>query len=517
MSKSFIANFEKDFGIKLQTLPDDKILKSNSPRFELTLFTTKNDKTLYVIPTMTKRINPRAYEKTLRSKGYLKPGVFVVIYKSKRDGENETFYVDDRNTSHYDRGISGINDNDNILLQFRNTTIRRSDVDSVINRIWGSLENISDNERLKFINLVICLLSRDDIKVYKNYSLSELIQGLNDAISSTPFEIITKEQIELGQAMDIKIIYKGFETLFKDRCRCDANGLSECDRKALEQLELDLKRIFEGNSEGLIKCHVMDIYDNIFCKMTNTEDIGDLCHAVETKYLRTEAKLGQIFTPKLIWNLALYLYGDQFKNDSVILDPTAGSGNFTLNIANELEKNENNKCIIYQNDIDAGLADMIRLRGLCLYKYTTIRTFNYSCFNPVFKSVVPPRSVDFLFMNPPFGISNGKNKQPFPPGFKWDGRDNVNCKMTEWTFIRYNMETFCKEGAKFLFVIPISCVSENKQNTKDKHEFLQCVKLEYVITVREDIFAGGGGSKAVCLLVGTYYGGQSFNHSYKTL
>ena len=115
-----------------------------------------------------------------------------------------------------------------------------------------------------------------------------------------------------------------------------------------------------------------------------------------------------------------------------------------------------------------------------------------------------------LLMNPPFGMNKG-GKQIFPSDFNWQeersirGADNI--KLNEWTFLRYSLWRFCKVGAWFFFVIPTSCISENKQNHWDKQQFLRECRLDHVINLREDIFKGQNGGKSVALLVGQYFGG----------
>ena len=504
MCAPFVKNFEKEFTIKLDALTE--AIKFDVPKFELKLY-TKNQKneTLYVIP-VRELLSRTACVKELRDRKLLVSGVYFLFFKGvNEDGPiYEPIYVDDRGV---DRANITFTE---LRVKFANS-LQMSVLDAIINEIWGTIV-CPPRERCMFINLAISLLNRRDVVLWDGKSLGEMIDEFESAIREDDMRRATAIADQINDPI---VLCNAIENLAVRKRHVNAvEELKPYDQKSVQMVRSFIEKLLEKNDGRDIMWQVRNIRTKLFIGdvFISGEDIGDLFKRVEAQYLHaTNTKDGQVFTPKLIWNLVLHLYGSLFKDNSVIMDPTAGQGNFTLNVAKYLDDNlKDNHCVIIENDINEDNTLMTFIRAMCMYN-TAIRTCNEDCFKDRFKDTVEDeigeRAVDFLFMNPPFGIANAKGSVKIGDRME---------KQTEWSFVYYNMTTFCKSGARFLFVLPTSCVSENKRNTEDKRRFLKVAHLEYVIKVREDIFAGSGASKAVCLLVGTYYGGERFNRKYKT-
>ena len=499
LSKAFIDKFKKEYGCEIQPIPEDEIFDTHG--FKLSGKIEKGDKTLYIAYLGRGRLSTyTSYKEELSLLEDDLPEIsFILIFKSDKSDQNYVYELKDGKITSSSKTLKEITD------EFRNIGLTKSVMSNIIDDVWRLIEHTSGDDRALFINLIMCLLHRTDIPVtshkkYGSLSLSEFMNKYLELNAAEEYE----EATEFARSIDKKSIYDGMVRLIKQR------GQDESRNADIEKKIDDIRK----NNERTILWLIMEIYRKLYKPYVHSgkDDFGELFNQVETKWMPEGRKSqGQIYSPTHIKELALALLTPHLEKGTkhVIFDPTCGQGGFTLQFAKYCDDNDLvNDVVIYQNEKDKILSDMIFMRAICLYK-TRIETLNQNVFS-IPESDIPRGTVTMLLMNPPFGMNKG-GKQIFPSDFNWQEEKSIrgadNIKLTEWTFLRYSLWRFCKVGAWFFFVIPTSCISENKQNHWDKQQFLRECRLDHVINLREDIFKGQNGGKAVALLVGQYLGG----------
>ena len=499
LSKAFVDKFKKEYGCEIQPIPENEIFDTHG--FKLSGKIEKGDKTLYIAYLGRGRLSTyTSYKEELSLlEDDLPENSFILIFKSDKSDQNYVYELKDGKIASSSKTFKEITD------EFRNIGLSKSVMSNIIDDVWRMIEHTSGDDRAMFINLIMCLLHRTDIPVtshkkYGSLSLSEFMAKYLELNAAEEYE----EATEFARSIDKKSIYDGIVRLIKQR------GQDESRNADIEKKIENIRK----NNEQTILLLVMQIYRKLYKPYVHSgkDDFGELFNQVETKWMPDGKKSqGQVYSPTHIKRLALALLTPHLKKGTkhVILDPACGQGGFTLQFAKYCDDNDlSDDVVIYQNDKDRILSDMVFMRAICLYN-TRIETLNQNLFS-ISEDTIPRRTVTMLLMNPPFGMNKG-DRQIFPSDFDWQeeravrGADNI--KLNEWTFLRYSLWRFCKSGAWFFFVIPTTCISENKQNNWDKHQFLRECRLDHVINLREDIFKGQNASKAVALLVGQYFGG----------
>ena len=387
----------------------------------------------------------------------------------------------------------------------------RTEVTNIINEIWVLLKTGSDL-RTPFIILALQCIKHNAVLVeYNNtkYTVQQLCADAMEGAKETPEELYIYENI----LSDSNVVKEMFINLLRQK----QHGALNSDQ--FDNLTAMINKMFAGDWLNLAFQCVFDIYKDIYLPFKDDcDDLNKVAFEIENQWnnrgtYSIVAKKGQIFTHKMVKDLIIRIFSANIKNDSTCYDPTCGTGGFTESFYHYCEKNGLKDVVAYGNEFDEDVASMAWLAGIC--SDIDVRIFNGCCFRPEIKEsrLIPPNSIDFLMMNPPYAMGSKKSamKGVIGQNVIWDGEDRAHLeklKPTEWTFCRYNLSSFVKLGGWFAFLIPISCVSENKQNNYDKEWMIRNTEIWYIIKVNEKIFQPQAG-KASVIVLGRYTPGRS--------
>lgn len=401
----------------------------------------------------------------------------------------------------------------------------RGDVENIIQSLWNSM-GCGSNNRTLFIILTWILLRNEDIefttlKNGKKYSLSQYLDFVweHSQKFTSNVEEWEKEN-ELLENIDGWTLVEAFNRIITRKIKHDGEN-SESVKKQINKFKELISSIQNKKTKEFAILLASQLYNDVFKKYGKDIDMNKLAFELENKWNNRTignqvAAKGQIYTHTMLKNLIMKLIKDNIKNDSTCYDPTCGTGGFCESFYRLCEKNKDLQNVTaYGNEIDNDCSNLAWINGLS--SNIDVRVFNYDCFDPEVKDeLITSSSIDFLLMNPPFGMNKGKFLG-MPKDFHWeeDMDQKRNIKPTEWTFCRYNLESFVKQGGWFAFVIPVSCVSENKQNKYDKDRMIEECEIWFVIKIREDIFTPQAG-KACCLVIGRYVNGWRSKEEIET-
>lgn len=186
---------------------------------------------------------------------------------------------------------------------------------------------------------------------------------------------------------------------------------------------------------------------------------------------------GEVFTPDHIAQLMYKI--TQCSKDSVILDPTCGSGTFLTNaMANMLYEapneskdiKENHLIGIEINDFNATLAGM----NMMLHGDGASNIYCNDCF---VKIPQIKNSYDRVLMNPPFSVSDNELK-----------------------FVKVALENM-SDGGILASILPKSCVKGTMENNLTYlKEMFKIAKLHFVISLPSDLFYPNA-APATCIVV----------------
>ena len=499
ISKAFIDKFAKDYGCLFTPLPEQEVIKLPSCTIGGKLI--KDNVTLYVSYVKTKLKNTSVYLQDFNELVWdMQVGDYILVWKNDNSSTGYKIFelIEDKSAKAkskeqnlkflYKQSMT----HKDLIDMFQNTTasVSKSKVSKIVDEIWTFIK-CSGEDRAMFINLCMCLLHTNIIVIknslYGDLTMIGFMDKFNELTEKDDRESMDKA-FELRKLINSNSIYNALKQIIDKR-----GNRNEAQSKAIKDRVCN---VFDNNREGRILHIISKIYNDLYkpyVHSTERDDFGDLFHQVESKWM-SEGKnsQGQVFTPSPVWKLAVKMLGKHINKDTIILDPTCGQGNFTLNLARYCEnrKDLRDSVKIIQNDKDTVLSLQVFLRAVCLFEHVQIDTLNEDMF-----SISEPKEnekANMLLMNPPFAMK------------KYDKGKSGD--RSEWGFILYALEHFCKIGTWFFFVIPISSLSENSKNDEYKEKFLYRTRLDHVITLREDIFKGQNGGKAVALLVGQWFG-----------
>ena len=549
LSKTFVTEFKNK--VIIEPLPiskcsfvtkDELMINDNT---EIQGY-AKKDKNIIFISLMGRKAlqSPSKYcEDIINSEIFCNPmllndrlNVYWLIYKTKNnyaifnyDYNKEGFEV--KHLVNY--SLANLNTVFNDVNLINSDKGIRNEIADVIQSIWNNMHCGSD-KRMVFIILTWLLLEHKDIPFVN--VLNELGGGTLslsqyfDKIKENADNLDTDEGIErytkwnkFFHTIKGNHLINAFRSIYTYKLREQMDDNNEIMKKQMKFFNETIDAIQNQNADDY-GIHIASmIYDNVYKKYGSNIDITKVAFELENKWNNrlannTVAAKGQIYTHTMMKDLIIEILSTEIKGNNELqrcYDPTCGTGGFSKKFFKFCEKENVNNVIVYENEVDMDCSNMAWIEGLC--SLMDVRTFNKDCFDPELRNeLIKRNSIDYLLMNPPYGMNKGKFFG-FPKGFTWDedDRDKSKLKPTEWTFCRYNMETFMKQGGWFAFVIPVSCVSENKQNTYDKRRMIHECEIWFVIKIREDIFTPQAG-KACCIVMGRYVNGWRTNDEIKT-
>lgn len=387
---------------------------------------------------------------------------------------------------------------------------------SIIQSLYEQM-NIGSDLRTAFFIIAWYLLSHADNPKFVmksldgiDYTISDILDLIN-RFDKNEDEPLTPEEMEIVESLTVQDIQGVFEQIIDYKVKLHGHqSLSDGNFDELSDL---MNKLFKSDVFKIALSIIDDIYYKLYIPHHESIDINRLAFEIENTWNnRTSeavvAKKGQIYTHKATKDLVIRLIENNITNDSTCYDPTCGTGGFVESFYKYCEKKGFNNVIGYGNEIDE---DLRRINWLnSLQSDLDIRMYNRNCFHPSLKDsdVIGENNVQFLLMNPPYGMKGSLigAANRMTNGFEWKGESAnrvKNAKNNEWTFCRYNLETFVKPGGWFSFLIPTSCVSENKQNTYDKEQLIKEAEIWFIIRINEKIFDPQAG-KASVLVVGRY-------------
>ena len=415
---------------------------------------------------------------------------------------------------------------------------------NVINDIWNKT-NMSGDNRTLLINVIWILLHDNDNKFishpkWGSYSLMEYLKILNDSLTIR-YDFDSPEQEKLRNLSDCfndKVIDEQNNSqhdniLFKAFKRSYMNRIKKHSRNGNESLmETESKRAFDTVNKAFEELIANKNVSKMLVEICNTIYIKIYCFNSKlnlnkyifeykwTNFNTTRARTaGIVHTPEFVKNNLINLifknkYDEKMKRNELITfyDPTCGTGGFTTAFKDYCENANYENVIIYNNEISSEQQKYALIEGIC--SNLDIRSYNRDCFDPIIKhELIPQNSIDFLFMNPPYGLG----PRTFDSSFDW--HEDVNrtfdkMNQSELSFCRYNMESFSKQGGWFVWLIPTSKISENSQWMYDKERILDECEIWYLIKLNPKMFREGGvGNLPTVLIVGRYLNGISCGRS----
>ena len=406
-----------------------------------------------------------------------------------------------------------------------NTYNIRKDMADAIQNAWSGL-GIGSDKRMQFIILTWVMLTHDDIPFSKFAdgtvcSLREYFERVESVCSlwETAGGKGYSEGYDQYKHIGGKDLLNAFGNVITYKMKTHHGEHNKDAMKyVLDNQERKFKSVVEALDTTKANQNALAVaghlYNYIYKQYGAEVDMCKIVFDLEQKWNNrtigaTVAQKGQIYTHTMMKDLIMRLFSKNIKNNATCYDPTCGTGGFTDTFHKYAFKHKLKNVIAYGNEIDEDCSNMAWVAGFC--SDIDVRIFNEDCFDPVIKhKLIPARSIDYLLMNPPYGMNKGKLNK-VPSNLDWDEdvdlRKPEDIKLTEWTFCRYNLESFVKPGGWFAFVIPVSCVSENKQNTLDKSRLIDNAEIWFVIRIREDIFTPQAG-KACCLVIGRWLPGM---------
>ena len=553
-SKTFITEFKKAVAAEPSPIPDDLIpshIRYINKELEFSAIVKSYGNTSVgsnvmpiVMSTEETADSPTRYNLLLISylgrQGIRKPSFYIeAITNSEFFGHelllnsNITYFLIYKNKSsyyvfHYDYAeqtaeqvelkpnfqlpqFASIFSNAEVINSSRNI---RSDLEDVIQTIWNSMGCGSD-KRTVFIILTWILLTNDDIEFCningKSYSLTQYFAFLWEHSQQSIAGTADQSEAEAIENIDGWTLVEAFKRVITRKIKHDSEQSLSVQRQ-INKFSETIAAIQNKQTKSAALLLADQMYKDILIPYGKDIDICKLAFELENRWNnRTNgnqvAAKGQVYTHIMMKNLIIRIISENITKSSTCYDPTCGTGGFCESFYKYCERHDLTDITAYGNEIDNDCSNLAWINGLA--SKSDVRIFNLDCFDPEIKhELILKNSVDFLLMNPPFGMNKGKFLG-MPSGFSWeeDAMPGRSIKPTEWTFCRYNMETYLKIDGWFAFVIPTNCLSEHKSNTYDKTRMLEECEIWFVIKIRDDIFTPQA-AKACCIVVGRYLNGR---------
>ena len=543
MTKTFIKAFSSDVAITPQPIADIPNYEQNKALFKLNNdvhfngFIQRRNKILFIynVSSKGKVYEVQYYVDLIRDSKLVQSDYFTaeteayfLIYKNKnihpvlywdfRDIEQEE--PKECEGDQFTQSLIGLAEAFGVNSSI-NVVDARSELTNIIQKLYDNL-GYDTKTRTTFIIITWILLEHDEI-CFKRHptrgplGLRQWIELNNShakAKDKTSKEYLDDEKFLKG-TQPIEVI-KGFESVLQKKIsdlheRDLKDFETESNKQQIEKLSVKINNLYNPKNERKIMYIVDALYNQVFKKHPHV-DISKLAFDAEQKWRQLQKgnnrndSLGQFYTPQMIKDLVVkYIFGGNIEDGMSCYDPTCGTGGFTRSFYNYCSENGMLDITAYGNEIDEDCANMAWLAGLG--SKCDARFFESDCFNPELKDeIIPAHEIDFLLMNPPFGTKVQGNFLGFAEGFDWNEDERWSSerkvKPTEWTFCRYNMESFLNIGGWFAFIVPISALSK-KEFEYDKQCMINKSEIWFIIRFNENIFQPQTG-QPICLILGKY-------------
>lgn len=249
--------------------------------------------------------------------------------------------------------------------------------------------------------------------------------------------------------------------------------------------------------------HILDIVSNQIIPFYNEdtnkgEDLLNLFFTTFNKYVLREDK-NQVFTPSHITDFMTEI--TNINKDSIVLDPTCGSGAFLVQAMYKMllnvEKNnfQKRKIIkaeqIYGLEIDESAFGLASINML-IHEDGKSNIKNASCFDE--KKWISKTNASVVLMNPPF---NGKSMPKDADVNNKTGIDNSK----GFYFVNFVADAITTKGALLATILPLACaIGSNKIIEKYKRQMLEKHTLKAVFSLPNDIFHPGASASSCIML-----------------
>ncbi|WP_457961517.1 N-6 DNA methylase [Candidatus Mycoplasma pogonae] len=387
-----------------------------------------------------------------------------------------------------------------------------SDTCQRLNEDDDSLIDIKLNSIEYYYSQTFSKKRNDKIKVLQTTnSLNKLLNKLNipERIRS---QFVGTCLVALNNGLDIKksdvydedlvaknIINKILQKI-KERVSTEEN-----DKNKIKKIEVLEKVLSEQSILSLSKENLIDILIKIKSELipfindftSEGEDLLNLFFTTFNKYVGKDDK-NQAFTPTHITDFMCDIVG--ITKNSVVLDPTCGSGSFLIQAMVKMlkqvgengdewvrERIKSKQIYGIEKEKQAfGLATT----NMLIHKDGKSNIIN----NDLFKSSewIEKNDVNVILMNPPF---NGKNLPEYAKIDEKNGED-----VTKGLFFVHYAANNVKSG-KLATILPLACAKGgNEEIVKYKKKMLEKHTLLAVFTLPDDIFYPGAGINTCIML-----------------
>lgn len=264
----------------------------------------------------------------------------------------------------------------------------------------------------------------------------------------------------------------------------------------------------QGESQTLTKHNLFKIYEfiknNIFNILNQASsdgyDVMSLFFSTFSRYALSNDK-GQYFTPDHISDIMTDLL--ELDVNSIVLDPTCGSGTFLTKSMDKMIKLANNdqkiisrikKEQIYGIDNDPLIVGLA-MANMLLHKDGRSNIRTEDCFK-YFSSKEKKEKINKIIMNPPYGLWKDKVDSFGNPIKGKDGKYKKS-QLSELKFLKETLK-ITEGNALAVIILQTSCALGTKYKD-ERYDLMQNHSLKAVFTCAVDLFCPTGVS--TCIMV----------------
>lgn len=378
-------------------------------------------------------------------------------------------------------------------------------------KVWKN-ETFLPNETVlksfaEYVDLFIEEKINDKEKVMMaTYKLNELLHR-NDIDEDLRSQFVgtcllaLKNNFMYDQRMNGAQIIAGIEGVLKNLLKADSSAVRK------EKLDILYKNVLTNQKvTNLTPQNFVEILDFIRTKINpfindKTNDGQDLLNLFFTtfnKYVGKKDK-NQAYTPDHIVHFMCKVA--RIDRNSVVLDPTCGSGSFLVQamaaaIKNCRTKEEENK--VKDSQI-WGIESEEKAFGLSttnmlIHGDGNSNIIRASCFDKA--DWIKAARINVVLMNPPYNAKPVNVSKEISKNWKKDIKEDPT---KGFCFVNYVAETV--KNGKLLCLLPLACAIGNSAEIEEqKRKILENNTLEAVFTLPPDMFHPGASANACCMV-----------------